>query len=530
MTTTEHPWWQRGIVYQIYPRSFADSDGDGIGDLRGIAQRLDHLQALGVDAVWLSPIFPSPMVDFGYDVSDYCGVDPCFGTLADLDALLVALHGRGMKLILDFVPNHTSDRHPWFVESRSSRHNPRRDWYLWRDPAPGGGPPNNWLGHFGGSAWTLDPATGQYYLHGFFAEQPDLNWRNPAVRTAMADVLRFWLDRGVDGFRIDVLWHLIKDDQFRDNPPNPDYRAGMGPSRRLLPVYSTDRPEIHDVVRELRAVFDAYPERVMVGEIYLPVERLMTYYGSSLDEAHLPFNFQLIRLPWQAPVIKQAIDRYEALLLPGAWPNWVFGNHDHHRMATRIGRDQARVAAMLLLTLRGMPTLYYGDEIGMVDSVIPADRVQDPYEKNNPGLGLGRDPERNPMAWDGSAHAGFSTGEPWLPLAADWPSCNVEQQRRDPHSMLALYEKLIALRRAESALAIGDYVPMACDGNLLIYGRRHGDRRLIVALNLGHAAQRAMVGGIAGQVVLSTHLDRAGESVSGEIELRPDEGVVIAVD
>ncbi|MBN2359666.1 MAG: DUF3459 domain-containing protein [Deltaproteobacteria bacterium] len=528
-TAIQHLWWQRGIVYHVYPRSFQDSDGDGVGDLRGVARRLDYLQQLGVDAVWLSPIFPSPLVDFGYDISDYCGVDPRFGTLSDLDALLSALHDRGMKLILDFVPNHTSDQHPWFIESRSSRANPRRDWYLWRDPAPDGGPPNNWLGHFGGSAWSSDPATGQYYFHAFFPGQPDLNWRHPEVRSAMAGVVRFWLDRGVDGFRIDVLWHLIKDDRFRDNPPNPDFRPGMGPSRRLLPIYTADRPEVHDVVRELRAVFDSYPERLMVGEIYLPVERLVTYYGRNLDEAHLPFNFQLIRLPWQASTIKQAIDRYQSLLPPGAWPNWVLGNHDHHRIATRVGRDQARVAAMLLLTLRGTPTLYYGDEIGMLDSEIPADRVQDPYERNNPGLGLGRDPERNPMAWDATRHAGFTTGEPWLPLAADCATCNVEVEARDPRSMLSLHRRLIALRRAEPALAMGDYLPLDCSGDLLVYGRRHGDRRLIVALNLGQRPQRAAIGGFGGTVALSTHLDREGEAVGGAVDLRPDEGVVLIV-
>jgi alpha-glucosidase len=284
-------WWQSGIVYQVYPRSFQDSDGDGVGDLRGIARRLDHLVALGVDAVWLSPIYPSPMADFGYDISDYTGVDPLFGTLADFDALVAKAHGLGLKLILDFVPNHTSDQHPWFIESAASRTSPKRDWYLWRDPALDGGPPNNWLSNFGGPGWTLNEATGQSYYHSFLPQQPDLNWRNPEVVAAMHDVLRFWLKRGVDGFRVDVMWMMIKDDQFRDDPPNPDYQPGGSSHDRLLPLYTADRPEVHEVVAGLRSVLDEYADRVLIGELYLPIDRLATYYGPHLNEAQLPFNF-----------------------------------------------------------------------------------------------------------------------------------------------------------------------------------------------------------------------------------------------
>ncbi len=275
-------WWQTGIIYQIYPRSFQDSNGDGVGDLNGILQRLDYLAWLGVDAVWLSPIFPSPMADFGYDISDYTDIDPAFGTLADFDRLLDAAHRTGLKVVLDFVPNHTSDQHPWFLESRSSRASPKRDWYIWRDAAGDGGPPNNWLSVFGGPAWTWDEASRQYYYHGFLKEQPDLNWQNREVRDAMYDVLRFWLERGVDGFRVDVIWHLIKDDQFRDNPPNPSYRTGEQPYASLDPVYTTDRPEVHEVVGEMRRLVDAYADRALIGEIYLPLERLVTYYGVDL--------------------------------------------------------------------------------------------------------------------------------------------------------------------------------------------------------------------------------------------------------
>jgi len=336
-------WWQTGVVYQVYPRSFQDTNGDGVGDLAGITQRLPYLADLGVDAVWLSPVFVSPMVDFGYDIADHTAIDPLFGTLADFDALLERAHALGLKVILDLVPNHTSNRHPWFVESRVSRQSARRDWYIWRNGAPEGGPPNNWLSEFGGSAWQYDPATDQYYYHAFLRAQPDLNWRNPDVRRAMHDIMRFWLDRGVDGFRVDVMWHLAKDEAFRDNPPNPDWCEGQPDYRRLLPVYSTDRPEVHALVREMRAVIDDYPERVLIGEIYLPVEKLVAYYGEALPEgglsgAHLPFNFSLIEAPWTAEAIAALIARYEAALPPGAWPNWVLGNHDRRRIAARAGR------------------------------------------------------------------------------------------------------------------------------------------------------------------------------------------------
>ena len=523
MTAT---WWQRGIIYQAYPRSFQDGDGDGVGDLPGIVRRLDHLAWLGVDALWLSPIYPSPMADFGYDVSDYCAIAPIFGTLGDFDRLIAEAHARGLRLILDFVPNHSSDQHPWFLESRSARASPKRDWYIWRDPAPGGGPPNNWLSHFGGGAWEWDEATGQYYLHSFLKEQPDLNWRNPDVRRAMHDALRFWLDRGVDGFRVDVLWLLIKDDQFRDNPPNPDWRPGSRSRTQLLPLYDADRPEVHEVVAGIRRVLDAYKERVLIGEIYLPPERLVAYYGQDLGGAHLPFNFQLLLLRWDAAEIARAISGYEALLPAAAWPNWVLGNHDNRRVATRVGPAQARVAAMLLLTLRGTPTIYYGEEIGMEDVPIPADLVQDPAERNEPGLGLGRDPERTPMPWDGSPGGGFTSGRPWLPLGPDHVARNVAALSDDPASILSLYRQLIALRRGSAALTLGAIEGVAAEGDVLTYRRHLGDECMCVLLNLGNAPRQASAPN-GGQIVLSTHLDRRGEGVEGLVELRPAEGVVI---
>jgi len=520
-------WWQRGIIYQIYPRSFMDSNGDGVGDLPGIVGKLDYLAALGVDAIWLSPIYPSPMADFGYDVADYTSVHSLFGTLADFDTLLAESHARGMKVMLDFVPNHSSDEHPWFIESRSSRDNPKRDWYIWRDPAPDGGPPNNWLSFFGGGAWEWDAPTGQYYLHLFHTKQPDLNWRNPAVQAAMLDALRFWLDRGVDGFRVDVIWLMIKDDQFRDNPPNPAYVAGQPPLAAQQPLYTADRPEVHAIIAMMRQLLDQYDQRMMVGEIYLPIERLMTYYGVAGAGTHLPFNFQLILLAWNARVIDAAIAAYEAVLPADGWPNWVLGNHDQHRIASRIGAAQARVAAMLLLTLRGTPTMYNGDEIGMHDVDIPPELVQDPQELGVPGIGMGRDPERTPMQWDISANAGFTSGTPWLPLADDYQRINVAAERDDPRSILALYQQLIALRRTSPALEIGSYARVPAAGDLLAYTRAAGDQRFLIALNLGSQEQSLDLGALRGRIVLSTQLDRASEAADGALAMRADEGVIV---
>ena len=536
-------WWKHGTVYQIYPRSLQDSNADGIGDLRGIARRLDYLQGLGVDAIWISPIYPSPMADFGYDVADYCNVDPMFGTLADFDALVADAHARGLKVILDYVPNHTSDQHPWFVESRSARDHPKRDWYLWRDPAEGGGPPNNWLSNFGGPAWTLDEATGQCYCHSFLPEQPDLNWRNGEVRAAMYEALRFWLRRGVDGFRIDVLYHLLKDAQFRDNPLNPDWRPGEESSHRVLPTRTTDLPELQQIVQEMRQVVDEFStpqsSRILIGELYLPIDRLMKYYGRGDDGVlrgvQLPFNFHLIGARWQADAIGQMVQHYEAALPPGAAPNWVLGNHDKPRIASRVGAANARLAAMLLLTLRGTPTLYYGDEIGMQDVVVPPAEVQDPFEKNEPGKGLGRDPQRTPMQWSGTEpNAGFTQGRPWLRLADDWRERNVERQDADSASMLTLYRKLIALRRSEPVLNRGDYAPVTLQGiptDVLAYERIFDGRRLVVMLNFSTAVQTVPLALLhAGlTVLLSTEPARDRATIGASIDLGAFEAVIAGI-
>lgn len=525
-------WWQRGIVYQIYPRSFMDANGDGIGDLPGIVQKLDYLAWLGVDAIWISPIYPSPMADFGYDVADYCGIDPRFGTLSDFDELLQRAHALGLKLILDFVPNHTSDRHPWFLEARTSRASARRAWYIWRDAAPDGGPPNNWLSEFGGSAWEWDATTGQYYYHAYLKQQPDLDWRNPEVRQAMAEVLHFWLARGVDGFRVDTIHHLIKDAQFRDNPPNPDYGPHLPPHRSLIRAYTTDRPEVHGAISEMRRVLDTYPDRVLIGEAWLPFSSLMAYYGTDLSGMHLPFNFHLITTPWNVTAIRALIAEYEAALPTGAWPNWVLGNHDRSRIATRLGSAQARVAAVLLLTLRGTPTLYYGDEIGMHDVLIPPELVQDPFELNVPGLGVGRDPERTPMQWSTGRHAGFTSGTPWLPVAEDLAQTNVHDQAADPHSLLSLYRNLIALRRAEPALAIGSYTPLDAGSAVLAYVREHRGRRWGVLLNLTGEVVPLRVGReLAGaRVVLSTLAELGARQLEHRVELLADEAMVLELE
>jgi alpha-glucosidase len=515
----EPAWWKTAVVYEIYPRSFQDSNGDGVGDLPGILTRLEYLVELGVGAIWIAPIFPSPMADFGYDVADYCGIDPVFGTMHDFDCVLQQAHRCGLKVILDFVPNHTSNLHPWFVESRSSRESSKRDWYLWRDR------PNNWMSNFGGSGWEWDDRTAQFYYHSFLKEQPDLNWRNPAVRAAMYDVLRFWLDKGVDGFRVDVMWLMIKDDQYRDNPSNPQYQAGQSSDHSFLPVYNANRPEVHAVVAEMRSVIDSYPNRVLIGEIYLPTNELMAYYGPNLDGADLPFNFLLLQAAWTAEDVAHAITDYMNALPRGAWPNWVLGNHDNSRVASRVGAGQARVAAMLLLTLPGTVTLYYGEEIGMTNGTISSAEVRDPAEKRQPGIGMGRDPERTPMPWDGSPLAGFTTGSPWLPLNSDHAVHNVEALQAEDGSILKLYRNLVAFRRLHPVLASSQIDSVVAQGNLLCYERRSATERLLVVLNLGPGPMPAAIE--ASTILLNTSLNRTGEQIKDSVMLEGSEGLLI---
>jgi len=533
--TDKGDWWRDGVFYQLYPRSFQDSDGDGIGDLAGIISRLDYLndgtpRSLGVDAIWLSPTFPSPMKDFGYDVSDYCGVHPDFGDLSAMDRLITECHKRGIRVLLDYVPNHTSDQHPWFLESRSSRQSPKRDWYYWRDPKPDGSPPNNWIGVFGGGAWQWDEATGQYYLHSFLVEQPDLNWRNPEVVAAMHDVLRFWLDRGIDGFRIDVMGMVLKHPQLADNPPNPRWREGGNEYRRNLWVNNRNHPDVFDAVRGIRSVLDEYEGRTAVGEVFGTPEELAAFYGGpALDGLPLAFDFQLIHetdlgggyTPWEASVLRHYVTSAEAGLPPGAQPCWALGNHDRPRFISRNnhdgrGEERARAAALLLFGLRGTPFLYYGDEIGMVDVDIPESRLQDPARFHSKG----RDPERTPMQWEAGPGRGFSTAEPWLPYGP--PEINVAAQSDAPDSMLALNRRAIWLRKGEPSLlrgALRDYE--AGDGLFAFIREAAGARPLLVAINTASDERELPLPHGFGEVVVATRLTDEGRRVTGTLTLPP---------
>jgi len=525
----EFLWWKHGVIYQIYPRSFMDSDGDGVGDLEGIRSRLDHLAWLGVDALWISPCFPSPLADFGYDVSDYCDIDPRFGTLADFDRLLADAHARGIRILLDLVPNHSSSEHAWFQESRASRASTKRDWYVWRDPKPDGSPPNNWVAVFGGPAWTFDAATGQYYLHSFLPEQPDLNWRNPAVVDAMHGVVRFWFERGVDGFRIDVVHRIAKDPKLRDNPVL-DPAQGFGGQRH---VHDENHPDVHRLLRGLRRLANRYPERAYVGEVYLlnPAE-VARYYGRN-DELHLAFNFSFLHAPWSAAAFRRETERFQRFVGSHGWPDHVLSSHDAPRHASRydhptLGEARTRGAALMLLTLRGTPFLYQGEEIGMRNVPVPAERLQDPLAwRLHPNLS--RDPSRTPLPWQPGPGAGFTSGEPWLPLGADADARNVAVQRSDPTSLLHLYHDALALRKRTPALQRGRYVPRPAPKDVFAFERTHGAERAVVALNFADAPKRVSLG--RGRVTGGLHT-RAGAALPerlGRLELGPAEGVVLLV-
>jgi alpha-glucosidase len=495
--STPEPWWRSAAIYQIYPRSLLDSNGDGVGDLEGARRRLEHLSWLGVDAVWLSPFYRSPMRDFGYDVSDYCDVDPLFGTLDDFDSFVADAHAEGIRVLVDLVPNHTSDQHPWFVESRASRDSPKRDWYVWRDGTPDR-PPNNWTASLtNGPAWTWDEKTEQWYLHLFLPEQPDLNWANPEVEAAMHDVVRFWLDRGVDGFRIDVTHALGKDPRLPDDPPQ---LVGVPHSS----VH--DDPRTHAILRRLRRLVDGYPgERMLVGEVYLLDTSLVAAYYGHGDELHLSFNFPPLYAPWDAAAWRDEIARAEAEFGPrGAWPTWVLSNHDNIRHRTRYGSEErARAAAVLLLTLRGTPFLYAGEELGLQDAFIPPDRVVDPG---------GRDGCRAPLPWDATPGHGWATTDPWLPWPPSPETDNAEVERLDPSSMLHLYRRLLRARRASPALLGGDIELLAAPEGVLAYERRlAGDRRVVVVNFLDDAVDFDLDASLGASWTLEVASDGSGE-------------------
>ena len=495
-------WWRDGVIYQIYPRSFADSNGDGLGDLPGITSRLDYLSDLGIDAIWLSPIYPSPDKDFGYDVSNYVDIDPRFGTLADFDRLVTEAHSRGIRVILDLVLNHTSDQHPWFLESRSSRDNSRRDWYIWRDH------PNNWQASFGGRAWQFDPLTAQYYLHSFTREQPDINWRNPEVRKAMLDVFRFWLERGVDGFRLDVFNAYFKHSDLPDNPP----RLGVRGFDRQHHLYDIDQPEMLPFLKEMRALLDSYPERYAVGETYFATpEKTVSYCGP--DRLHAAFSFDFTTMavifPWNSNwVMNKVIKREKTFKDADVWPTTVMSNHDLPRTASRYAKgendSQPFIAMTLLLTLRGTPFMYYGEEIGMRDIHLRRREILDPPGKKYWPIYKGRDGCRAPMQWSDALHAGFSAGRPWLPLHPDFLDRNVTSQQADTSSLFNFTKKLIALRKKIPALHQGDFIPVETSPEVLAFLRRTEDQSVLVAMNFSARTRNFRMPGGLGQVLLTT--------------------------
>ena len=519
-------WWRDAVLYQIYPRSYGDTNGDGIGDLRGITAHLDHLEWLGIDAVWLSPTFPSPNDDWGYDVSDYFDVHPDLGTMDDLDELLAEATRRDIRILLDLVPNHTSEQHPWFVEARQSRTSRYRDYYVWADPKPDGSPPNNWVSTFMGPAWELDERTGQYYLHNFLVPQPDLNWWNQEVVDEFDRILRFWFDKGFAGFRVDVAHMIIKDKELRDNPPSGPNDPLIAQFRGQLPVYNSNRPEVHDVHRHWRTIADSYdPPRMFVGETFVDeVAEVATYYGDG-DELNQNFNIPFLHSEFSASPLRAIVDETEVLIPKSCAQVWTGSNHDVSRFPTRWagGNDAAaRCALMMLLTLRGSAFLYYGDELGMPDTDIPVERLLDPVSINLYPV-HNRDAARTPMPWTAEPGGGFTKDgvEPWLPFG-DLAGWNVAAQREDPNSFLHFTRDLIGLRREISDLRTGAYAVHAGDDS--VWAWKRGDN-VVVALNLSETART--VDDVSGSIAICTNRSRDGESVNGSLALAAWEGAII---
>ncbi len=529
MRNDDASWWREGVIYQIYVRSFADTNGDGFGDLQGVIDHLDHLEWLGVDGVWLSPVTPSPDRDWGYDVADYRDVHPELGDLATLDRLVSEAGARGIRVILDLVPNHTSDLHPWFVDARSSKDAANRDRYVWRGTRPDGSPPNNWVSVFGGPAWELEQRTGQYYLHNFLVEQPDLDWWNEEVRREFEGILRFWFDRGVAGFRIDVANALIKDRALRDNDPATADDPQDVRRRGQRSVYNMNRPEVHEVYRRWRAIADSYePRRILIGETWIfDLRQVSRFYGEAGDELDLCFNFPFVFAAFEAEFLRGAVEAAEAALAPSAQPTWAASNHDVGRFPTRwCGNrpDAARCALLALLCLRGTPFLYYGDEIGMVEVEVTGDAIRDGAGRLG-GAQPGRDPGRTPMQWNAEPGAGFTgpATRPWLPIG-DAGTINVEDQRSDPGSMLRLCRDLIALRRETSDLRAGAYASLPSPAAVWAWRRGGGT---IVSVNLSGEPSSFPIG--SATIAIGTHRERDGERVEGALRLGPWEGVILRV-
>ena len=523
----EGPWWRTGVLYQVYPRSFADSDGDGTGDLNGIIDHLDHLQWLGVDGIWLSPVTCSPNADWGYDVSDYRAIQPDLGSSDDIDRLIAEAAARGIRVLMDLVPNHTSDQHPWFLDARSARDAPYRSWYVWADPRADGSRPNNWVSSFGGPAWTLDDATGQYYLHNHLDEQPDLNWWSEDVRREFDAILAHWLDRGVAGFRIDVCNIIVKDALLRDNPPATEADPLDMQLFGQRPVYSGNRPEVHDVIRRWRRLIDDHPGGVLVGETPVePVESLAAFYGNGRDQLHLAFNFPFISAPLEEPAMRAIVEATELALPEGAWPAWTGSNHDMSRLATRWAGDdpvRVRAALLMLLCLRGTPVLYQGDEIGLGDVEVAREDLRDPLGVRYWPAYAGRDGMRTPMPWRNVPGGGFTEPgvRPWLPFG-DLAACNVEDQRGDPDSVLHLTRDLIALRRRTPDLRSGAYRSVESTPGTWAWNRGGGT---LVAVNLTDGP--GSVDRATGSVLLGTVRHRDGDAVAGTLQLQGWEGVVV---
>ena len=474
-------WWRDGVIYQIYPRSFSDSNNDGLGDLPGITARLDYLVQLGINAIWLSPFYPTPDADFGYDISDHTQVDARFGSMQDFDNLLEQAHARGIRIVLDLVLNHTSDKHPWFVESRSSLTNPKRNWYLWKEEK------NNWQAVFGGSGWTYDDTTSQYFYHMFLPEQPDLNWHNLEVRKAQLDVVRFWLERGVDGFRLDVFNVYFKDADFKDNP----VKIGVRSFDRQVHLHDTNQPEMYPLLEELRSILDTYPHRYSVGETFMAsAEKAASYVGDHLLHAAFSFDFTKSDLffPWKPDWVLKKVLLREKIFKDNLWPTTVMSNHDLPRAASRYSHTeediQSRFAMTLLMTLRGTPFLYYGEEIGMRDLKLKHSEIMDPPGKRFWPFYKGRDGCRGPMQWDDSAYSGFSGAKPWLPVHPDHYDRNVSRQDQNPASMLNFTRKLIDLRKHHPALRYGSFSPLDINSrHALAYLRQVPGQTILVAMN-----------------------------------------------